>query len=156
MVDKLSSKDLFAILIAILVAVFFFVPISYTSSESYYENEPYIVSVPYEDLIPITTTEEYIEKTPISYEECKNDFEINPQKWINKGLNNFESILEGDIDVLFETCENLIRLEPVVKTKDKIEYKSVTKYREETKYRQVEKQKIVTKKDTLFNQWASK
>ena len=126
-----SNNDLigFSIFLLIVGIVIFVLPIPYTATEVYTEQEPYV------------DQEYYTEQQPITVEECKTDISLNPAEYLERGLKNIDSILEGDLDKLIETC------------KDVIKYRTITKSRDVVKYKTVTKERPVTKKATLFTRW---
>ncbi len=127
-----TGLTLFIILLILLLiagVVIFLVPIPYTTTEVYTDTEPYV------------GTEEYQEQVPISVEECKRDVSLNPTDYIKRGIDNIESLLEGDLSKLLETCENVIQMRTVTKTKEVIRYKTV------------KKERTVTKTATLYMRW---
>jgi len=106
-----------------------FVPMAHDVKESYTEKVPYIA------------TEEYQDFVPINYEECKTDISTNPFDYIERGIDNIDELLEGDVGKLLEACETVQKLEAVTKTREVVKFRTVTK------------QRTVTRHDTLFAQW---
>lgn len=124
------EKPIVTLIILLIVGgVIFLVPIPYTAIEVYTETEPYI------------TIEEYEEQVPITVEECKIDISLNPLDYLERGINNIDSILRGDVKKLIETCEDVLK------------YRLVTKSKEVIRYRIIEKERPVTKTATLFMRW---
>jgi len=111
------------ILVALLViAVFiFYIPMPYTALVEYTDTEPY------------TAIETYQEQVPITVEECKRDISLNPLDYIERGVNNIDALLKGDVNKLLETCENVQKLKTITKSRDVVKYRTVQKERTETK-----------------------
>jgi ribosomal protein L32 len=109
--------------------IVFVLPVQYTATEGYNENVPY------------TDIEYYQEQVPITVEECKNDISLDPSKYIERGINNLGSIINGDVSKLLETCKDVNKIQ------------SVTKSREVTKWKTVYKERKVTKTATYYLLW---
>ena len=118
----MKNKGLILLIIIILVLVaVFLVRIPYTATEIYIEKVPY------------TVQELYTESQPITVEECKTDISLNPIEYINRGINNLNQLLKGDVDALLETCKDVIKYRTVTKSRDIISIKTVKKERQVTK-----------------------
>lgn len=86
----------------------------------------FVVKFPYQGTVY------YLEEVPFTVEECKRDISLNPTAYVTRGLNNLEELLAGDVNVLLEECENVVRT------------------------KQVSRQNTVTKYATLWEQWQNK
>lgn len=114
--------------LALLLAIgfFFTIPLPRDTTQVYTVKEPY------------TTTEQYQEYVPISVESCKTDL---PKTNLDAIFRTINWLNEGDIKVLYETCENVDKLEQVTKT------------RQVTKYKDVRRTRTVTIHETLYERW---
>ena len=125
-----SSKIWLWVILLIAALVIFLIQFPYTATEVYTELEPYVGQ------------EYYDEQVPITEEECKTDISLNPLEYIERGVNNIDALLKGDLSKLIQTC------------KDVIKYRTVTKSKDVVKYREVKKERYVTKYTTLFMMWS--
>jgi len=123
-------KDYWPFVLLILVvaigAIFYYVPL------------PYTTYVTYIDQVPYTDTEYYQDTEAYTVEECKADIPIAPTSIFEKGIN---ALLNQDAKELVQKCDNVIKHRPV------------TKSRQIIKYRDVERQKLVKKHATLNERW---
>lgn len=120
------SGGIFLFFIMLIVAFFLFVPL------------PHDVTVTSTEQVPYIAIEQYQEYVLISVEECKTDL---PRSEVDLLFRSINFLLEGDVKKIYETCENVNKLETVTKT------------REVVRYRQVTSSRITTRHDSLFRQW---
>ena len=147
----MKNKGLIWIIIIILVLIgIFLVRIPYTATEIYTEKVPYTAQESYTEQQAITGYETYTELQPITETECKNDISANPMEYFNRGINNIDELLQGDLSVLLEECKEVIKQREITKTRDVIKYVPVTKYRDVIKYKDEQKERQVTKTATPF------
>lgn len=149
---KVSWRIILILLFA-FIGIIFLVPLPYTAIEVYIVQEPYMATETYTDVQPYTATEYYSEQVPITEEECKTDISIHPMDYLNRGLDNLDSLLKGNIDVLLKTCQEVIKYRTVQKSRDIIKYRDVQKERQVMKYHSVRKERSVTKLATLYQRF---
>jgi hypothetical protein len=148
-----NKRNLFiglGVFVVLLIAALFLVPIPYSTTVTYTTQEPFTAMVTYTDTEPYTVQEAYKEQVPMTVEECKADITANPTTYLNRGIDNLDALLKGNINVLLQTCKDVIKYNTETKYRDVIKYRTVQKQKSEIQYKTVEKERQETKTATAF------
>src|SRR3989338_7266635 len=107
--SKLIIFGVITLVIILLIFLIFLLPIPYTAIEGYVVQEPYTTTETYTDTEPYVTQEFYDEQVPVEEEECRTDVSLNPTEYINRGIDNIDALLGGDVKKLIETCKDVVK-----------------------------------------------